>query len=201
MRPPNGKSSSISPLASSLAFVISAYALLALVFGWGFGLDALVRDASTQSAMVPATALAFVMTGVALLTASAGYKRLTFVLCAAALILCGLTAFTQMSDLPHLMQLIFFEVGESEHMAPLTAVSFALAVFAITQLEAGRFFIVNCVGIFGLSTAGSILILKNSGTYAAYEIGVFSGMSLQTASLFCLLFLSMCLTTLGPTRR
>ena len=47
---------------------IAGYALLALVIGWGLGVDTIVRGSPNSVAMVPSTALCFIMLGSCMMT-------------------------------------------------------------------------------------------------------------------------------------
>ncbi|MEW9919758.1 hypothetical protein AB2B41_09090 [Marimonas sp. MJW-29] len=186
---------SISPFAILLAAGTVLYAFLALLIGWGIGIDGLIRHASTQTPMVPATALGFFATGLGLLAAVSGARRLAHALCGTVLALICITAFGQWVGWAAPTSLFFADLQEAERMAPVTEFGFVLAVFALNRLLAGSLVAVESIGIFGVSGAPVVAMLNVTGAIKMLGLGFLAGASLQTSILFALLFTALCLVS------
>ncbi|MFC6639259.1 hypothetical protein GV827_09315 [Sulfitobacter sp. JBTF-M27] len=185
----------ISPLAAFLALGTSIYALLALALGWGLNVELLIRHPATQSAMVPATAAGFLVTGTAVIATGVGLSKLAHILTGIVLVIICMTALGQLYGWYRPAELFVTQLAGTEGMAPATEFGFILAVFALNRLIAGSIFIVEAISIFGLSSAIMIALLNLSGTTGEFGLGFLIGISLQTSILFALLFTALCLVS------
>ena len=201
MRNVRASSRLTADMAGKIAIGISSYALLALVAGWFMGIDPLVRHLHSGTAMVPATSISFIAISVALLAALAHIRLLTQILLAAVLVLVGVTVVTQIFGLSGFARLFVIDTTADERMAPVTAIGFALAVVAINRIQAGSAMMVTGVSMFGLSGALGVLLTKLESYTGLVEPRFFAGASLQTAVLFALLFLAMCMVKIRRPRQ
>ena len=174
-----------------LSLSVALYAFVALLFGWGLEITGLVRHSLTQTAMVPATALSFVLASLSLITALRGRGQLSLLLNGLLLGLVGITVIGQVFGWAGPASLFFAETGETERMALITALTFVLYVWSVHRLMNRAFFTVECIGVFGISGAIAIALMKLSGVTHLPGLSYASGISLQTAILAALLFLAL----------
>ena len=185
----------VAPLAAALAVIIVSYAGIALVLGWGLHIDLLIRHPSTKTAMVPASAVGFLLSGCALLAASRNHPVLAR-LCLMGVLGVVMVAFIgQTVGWQWSAGMFFHELAMTDRMAPATAVGFALAAFGTDRFMKEDYFSADAAGIFGLSSAVGLFLLNFTGVSPELGIAFLSGMSLQSSALFTLFFLALCLTS------
>ncbi|SHH92991.1 hypothetical protein [Marivita hallyeonensis] len=189
---------SASPVTAIIAVLIAIYATLALVVGWGLRVDLLVRNPTADAAMVPATAFCFVLSAGAILGALAQNRYMVRTLTAAILVISAVTSFGQISGWTDATGLLFIQVAESERMAPVTAVGFLFVTYAINRLRNGRTFAVQAISALGLSSAIGVAVLAISDVTGLINGWFLSGVSVQTAALFSILFFALSWTGVAP---
>ena len=188
---------SVPPVVRIIAFMIAAYAVAALVIGWGFRFEPLVRNPLADAAMVPATAFCFFLSALALLGAAEKNANMVRTLTAAIVAIIALTFFGQGTGRTEFTGLLFAQVSEADRMAPVTAIGFLLAVYIAYSLLRGYYFAVLAASAFALSGAIGVAFLAASGA-PLLDQWFLSGVSLQTSALFGLLFFGKSLTCLPP---
>lgn len=190
--------------ASSLLVFVVAAALVVLVAGWGFGVDALVRGRAGLAATMPSTALAFVLVAASLLWIQLGPGGAAPALTAAAVIAIyalaslGARVFLSLKGFDALLPL-GLPALPSDGTSPATSMCFLLASACLVALATGRGVrLLTVCATLGL-TAGLIAVTGYAfGAQALYRSQLFTAMGLPTAIGFVALFIAVML--LRPTR-
>lgn len=183
-------------ILSLFAAIPAIYGLLALFLGWGLNIDLLVRFDRTESALVPATALSFVVVSLALIAILSGEHRLGRILCWGLITIVLSVTLAQSLGWEPVTNLFINDFTGTERMAPITAIGFLLAVFALNRLMAEKLHLVEAVGIVGTS---GFAFLAVEGMLGIMDQRLFSGLSIQTSLLFATLFLALCFASSDHT--
>ena len=186
--------------ARRLALVVVAVAVLVLA-GWVGGVEVLVRVRSHYSAMVPETAIAFILAGLGLALCAerpAGWRAAAgaglAVLVGAIAVLNMLPVAERLGGGP--LALLTSAPGQADRMAIGTEASLLLAAFVIFGVARPRavppalFQVVATVGLLASLVAVTGYVTGAAALYGTY---VFTAMSLQTALSFLVLFLAVLL--------
>lgn len=185
------KRDSVLIFAISLSLGVAIYAVIALVLGWGLDMSKFVRHSLTQTAMVPATALGFILGGLSLISALRGLQQMTRLLVLALCAVTTLTILGQTLGWHDPARLFFANTEHTEKMALITALAFYLFAWGTDRLLQGNYFIVECIGVFGVSGAIAITLMNLTGAVDLPGLSYTAGISLQTAILAGLLFLAL----------
>lgn len=197
---------------------IVASALVVLSLGWGVGIEFLTRILPGLPAMVPSTALCFVLLSLVLLyswrwssggaeSSQAGDRFIMLVAGGVVALIGCADLLVLATDMAHgIDALIFphFAGNDGSVMSMATAICFIIAATALivraavsADNVAGAKFILSLLSSAGLAISSISLVghILNSGSLL--NVAFFTGMSLQTSLLFVMLFLAQLETVPG----
>ncbi|MCA0921459.1 hypothetical protein [Pseudooceanicola nanhaiensis] len=175
------------------ALVVLAATSLA---GWPLGSTLLTRVHPGFAAMVPSTAVAFILLGVALFARRAGQDHAgLFAKALGGLATANLLAYAWLGTAG--LDPAFLALNPGDGVSLCTITCFLLA--AVTLLlrlsdDAALHEVADYVGLVGLSTALAVVGGHVLHAEFLYEIGFFAAMSLPTAMLFCIAFAGLLMT-------
>lgn len=186
-----------------LAWIVMLTGAVVLVGGWGLGSDLLRRLHPSFSAMVPSTAICFLLSGSAVIAflapSDCALRRsgLWFAVVVFAIALTDVVVIAPdtakgIDTLVWPSQPVFQSAG----MAPATATCFlfaALALFSLAARSIGSDFAFQFCATLGLVLALVALAGYLFDAEALYHVSVFTAMALHTALTFALLFSALLL--------
>ncbi len=190
--------------AFALAVMIGLIAISVLIGGWGMGIVAIRRIRPDFAAMVPTTALVFLLISIAILLQyrPGPLTRLTRITHITALIVLGVAiadiAVILMTDANGLDMLFWpgMKVFQTDSMAIATATCMILAGICLWRMEgqsAERDPIYTAAATVGLIFSGVALIGYIFDSTALYEVSLFTAMALHTSISFVALFIALIL--------
>ncbi|SLN65779.1 hypothetical protein AQS8620_03049 [Aquimixticola soesokkakensis] len=171
-----------------------AYSLLALIFGWAVGVEALVRGPLPHHAMVPSTALCFAILCFSGLVSARGRSRLPVDLSIMVILLVMVNAWLRSVMQNDSIDTVFglFETG-NDRMAWGTILGMLLA--AVSNLLTARGFsaLSTPFALLGLATFFALFVYHSFDPDSPYSLPLFTETSVVTSALFVIVFLAQLL--------
>lgn len=184
---------------------VLAFALVSLLAGWSFGYDTLVRLRPNYVAMVPSTALCFLLASLGLLLTMFGDEDATksgmSVAVWIAVIVLANGALRLTVDPQGIDGLMVSSLSDTDRMSTATIIGFLLVGATIhtsgrRRLSGADGPFVNPLAVLGLSTAAAVLIMHSYQPDTVAHLRILDGLSVYTTLLFAVLFLAHILTGL-----
>lgn len=177
------------------ALLVVAIALAAIA-GWYGGIEVLVRVRSHYSAMVPATAICFALSGFGLFVCAsrpAGWRAATGMTFAFVVALLALVNLTPLGGAFGGLAALLSPAELSDRMAVGTSIFFVLAAIALAGVARPRIVpaaVLQLVATLGIASSLVALSGYITGAQALYTNYIFSAMALHTALCFAVFFLA-----------
>ena len=182
-----------------VAWAVVVIAGLSLA-GWPIGSTLLTRVNADFAAMVPSTAIGFLLLGTALLLRRRGLPLTeTCAKVLGGLAIVNLLAYAWLGTAGIDPSLFALAPGDGVSLCTITCFLLTAVALLLRQSpDAGLHEVADYVGLVGLSTALAVLGGHVLHAEFLYEISFFAGMSLPTSMLFCMGFAGLLMTDEDP---
>lgn len=182
MKPPQAEPRSW-PVTASLLYAASAALGALVLLGWAVGSNGLTRVVPSLVAMQPATALDFVMLGLAGLILGRGAWRrwLATALAVSVAVLAGTGLVTEVVGIPYPLAVLGFEAQNQGRMSGITAVAHLVLAAAVAAVAWGQRRHGHLLGLVAVLVGLVALSGYAYGTSDLYGVGYFQTLALHTA--------------------